>query len=350
MVLVEAKRSAPSEGARVLRVHFTAEDILRTRFAPGPAPLMELGLALTTLQRRDLAFQTWPRQAWTRLPGPARPLLDLVPRTGAGAQFIDPISDGMEDGLEAVKAMPQTFVRRELRRLVGIGQPITPWLRGLDERDPAAWQRLAGALRSGHDALVARAWPKVLRSYRGELAWQGRLMAEKGLHAVLDGLHPSTRMRDLTLEVDHPKDFTLHLDGRGVTLLPSPFWTGRPMIGLPLDGSVLIVYSALTPVPLVDDQAGAEPLAELLGRTRAAVLALAAAPCSTGELARELGISPATASEHARTLRNAGLLVTERAGKAVRHSVTPLGAQLLGMGARVAQQPEVTTGDATTAR
>ena len=45
----------------------------------------------------------------------------------------------------------------------------------------------------------------------------------------------------------------------------------------------------------------------------------------------KLGISAASASEHARTLRGAGLLVTERAGKAVLHSRTPLGDRLLGV-------------------
>jgi DNA-binding MarR family transcriptional regulator len=70
-------------------------------------------------------------------------------------------------------------------------------------------------------------------------------------------------------------------------------------------------------------------LAGLLGRTRAAVLALAVTPRMTTELARELGISAASASVHARALRAVGLLVTERAGKAVLHSATPLGERLL---------------------
>jgi len=317
----------------VLRLQFTAEDLLRTRFAPGPAPLVELGLALAAMQRRDPLFETWRRDAWTHLPRPGRSLLELVPRSGLGVQFLDPVTVGFDDGLEAVLSMPRTFVRHELRRLAGQGQPITSWLRGLDERDGPAWERMMHAVRGGHDALIGRAWPKVMRSYRGELAWQGRRLAEQGLQAVLDGLHPSTRWRDMTLEVNIPKDVTLQLDGRGVTLLPSAFWTGRPLVGLPLDGSVLIVYPALTPVPLVDD-AGADPLGDLLGRTRAAVLALARAPCSTGELARELGVSAATASEHTRTLRNAGLLITERVGKSVRHSITPLGAELMATSSR----------------
>lgn len=63
----------------VLRVHFTTDDLLRTRFAAAPAPLMELGLAVAALQRRDLVFDGWRRRAAARLPGPARMLFELVP-------------------------------------------------------------------------------------------------------------------------------------------------------------------------------------------------------------------------------------------------------------------------------
>ncbi|WP_372497241.1 helix-turn-helix domain-containing protein [Streptomyces muensis] len=48
------------------------------------------------------------------------------------------------------------------------------------------------------------------------------------------------------------------------------------------------------------------------------------------ELAHDAGISPATVSHHVSILRKARLLSACRAGKAVRHSVTPLGLALLG--------------------
>ena len=165
------------------------------------------------------------------------------------------------------------------------------------------------------------------------MAWRGRLIAEQGLQAALTSLHPSLHWQEATLEVHVPKTASLRLNGKGVTLLPSAFWTGRPLFGVHTDGSALMVYSALSPVPLVDDESSADPLGELLGRTRAAVLALAVAQRSTGELARELGVSAASVSVHARTLRGAGLLVSERSGKSVRHSVTPLGDRLLASAA-----------------
>jgi DNA-binding transcriptional ArsR family regulator len=43
-----------------------------------------------------------------------------------------------------------------------------------------------------------------------------------------------------------------------------------------------------------------------------------------------VGISPASASEHAKVLRDAYLIETSREGRAVRHSLTPLGATMLG--------------------
>jgi DNA-binding transcriptional ArsR family regulator len=46
-------------------------------------------------------------------------------------------------------------------------------------------------------------------------------------------------------------------------------------------------------------------------------------------VARDLGISAASASVHARTLRAAGLITTRRDGKQVRHLCTPMGARLL---------------------
>ncbi|WP_416906034.1 ArsR/SmtB family transcription factor [Micromonospora echinospora] len=72
-------------------------------------------------------------------------------------------------------------------------------------------------------------------------------------------------------------------------------------------------------------------LTTLLGRTRAHTLDTIGTheSCSTGDLARKLGISPASASEHATVLRDAGLVSTTRQGREVRHRLTPLGRHLL---------------------
>jgi Helix-turn-helix domain len=78
------------------------------------------------------------------------------------------------------------------------------------------------------------------------------------------------------------------------------------------------------------DRVAGDCLAALLGPTRAAVLRALAAPRGTVELAGVVGISPASASEHAKVLREVYLIETLRAGRAVRHSLTALGRTMLG--------------------
>lgn len=51
--------------------------------------------------------------------------------------------------------------------------------------------------------------------------------------------------------------------------------------------------------------------------------------CTTGQLAQRLDVSLVSASEHATVLRRAGLIVTARQGRAVLHTLTPPGADLL---------------------
>jgi DNA-binding transcriptional ArsR family regulator len=198
----------------------------------------------------------------------------------------------------------------------------------LAERDRQSWHDLDRALRLAYQHLLAGSWPRVWSGFRSELAWRGRLIAELGVQAALSTLHPAITWSGTVLQIDTPKELDFHPRGAGLTLLPSVLWTGRPLIGDHPDGSTVIVYPALTPLPLIDEVAG-DPVGGLLGRTRAAVLRLTIQERTTTELAGELGISAATVSGHTKMLRDAGLIVTTRAGKAVLHSVTPLGGRLL---------------------
>jgi DNA-binding transcriptional ArsR family regulator len=71
-------------------------------------------------------------------------------------------------------------------------------------------------------------------------------------------------------------------------------------------------------------------LRRLFGRTRALVLrTLCDSNRTTGEIARSLDISMASASEHASLLRAAGLVASERYGNTVEHWLTPLGLDFL---------------------
>ncbi|MGA5559309.1 winged helix-turn-helix domain-containing protein [Streptomyces lavendulocolor] len=141
----------------------------------------------------------------------------------------------------------------------------------------------------------------------------------------------------------HPKtDF--HLAGRPLVLAPSVFCGSVPQLfASPQADTVVMVYpalhnpvdgAALWPPPADRRPAGAPTppaLSALLGRTRAVVLCVIAAhpACTTTQLARQAGISPASASEHATILRSAGLTTLTRERKAALHTVTHLGLTLL---------------------
>jgi DNA-binding transcriptional ArsR family regulator len=317
------RRGAPI----VLRVHLTARDLLRIKFASEPAPLIELGFALAALHGRDPLFGRWRRGAVARFPTAARPLLDVIPATATGPLFLDPITTALAEGLEEVQRTPTTFVTAELQRLYPAG-PQASWIRLLAGRDRQTWRDLHAAQRLAHRDLIVGAAARAHQGYQAELAWRSRLIAKSGVQAALSALHPSISWDQTMLQITAADQWDLYPRGNGLTLMPSVYWTGRPMLTWHPDGSVAVIYGALTPLPLIGTADG-DPLAGLLGHTRATLLRLMVTERTTSDLALELPISLATVSAHTKTLRAAGLIVTVRAGKAVLHSITPLGERLL---------------------
>jgi DNA-binding transcriptional ArsR family regulator len=64
---------------------------------------------------------------------------------------------------------------------------------------------------------------------------------------------------------------------------------------------------------------------ELLGRSRATILAELDQPATTTSLAQRLALSPATVSGHLKVMQRAGLLTSHRVGHHVRYKRTGLG-------------------------
>lgn len=143
-----------------------------------------------------------------------------------------------------------------------------------------------------------------------------------GLDALFATFAPAFRWRPPVLEIDHPDDRDLTLDGHGLLLIPSFFCRHHPV----LDANHLIY-------PINPDACHDHPVdqavADLLGPTRAAVLTALDIPSTTTELATYLRIPASSVSRHTAVLRNAGLLTTRRDGRAVLHTRTPLGGNLL---------------------
>jgi DNA-binding transcriptional ArsR family regulator len=335
----------------VVRVNFTADDLAHTRFSAAPAPLVETGLALVELRRAAVApvrarASLWMREARRAFPPTARPLLDLFGPHPPWPDFIDSAAPDLAEALEFVRATPRSYLRSELASGWN-DRPGRPpaWLRNLADGDADALEVVVRALRDLHDAVVAPRWDSVRSSFHGEVARRMPVLAAGGHQALFDSLHPQLRWRHDGLE-RHGYDKQYNLHGGGLLLIPSAFWTGPPVF-IRGDGVRLpfvLLYAAQPngqSADRGDGLPGNDTLATLIGPTRAAVLRALREPHGTATLASTVGISPASASEHAKVLRDAYLIETRREGRSVRHSLTPLGRTMLGHLPAAADEPGV---------
>ncbi|MDX6328444.1 MAG: hypothetical protein QOI83_827 [Streptomycetaceae bacterium] len=316
-----------------LHIHFTDTDLCGITFATAPDPLWEALLALHALQAAPSGPATARWQAHVEVSSPVRGLFALAPARGYSPDFLTPAqgADGIEAGLDAILATPATRLRTELELLLGAGQ-MPHWAQELASGDRTTLREVATGLRVFYRKALTPCWAELSERIEDERRVRATGMLDTGLDGLLSGLHPLLLWRERTLEVHggHVRG-DLHLNGRGLRLVPSFFCHGAPtLLADPSLPPVLVYPIAPAPDrPPVATPGPSEALAALLGKTRAHLLVAAGHSPTTTELGRSAGISPASASYHATILRNAGLIHTQRAGVAVRHQLTQLGADLI---------------------
>jgi DNA-binding transcriptional ArsR family regulator len=320
----------------VLRIHFTPEDVGRVRLATHPDPMWETVFSLFRLRYGGppLIFGRWRRLAARAC---HRADLDtLMPLTPGGyyPDFLTPSEGalGLDAGLDALLRTPRSRLRRDLGLLARQGSRLPSWTAELADGDPEALGRLAAALRSHHAAVVGPIWPDVRAHVEADRAKRARAFLDGGCEGLLRSYLPMMRWEPPVLEIaDVPFEQTLHLRGRGLLLMPSFLsWRTPDVLHDPSLPPVL-VYPVEHNLAMSVRQANAS-VSALIGLTRASVLESIGEGRTTSELARQVGVSAASISQHTAVLREAGLIHTSRVGKAVLHTITPLGAALLEAG------------------
>ncbi|GAA1963272.1 helix-turn-helix domain-containing protein [Catenulispora subtropica] len=314
----------------MLSFHFETGDFARVRFPAKPAPLVELKLSLMMTRRSDSAvvFGRWRRDVNHRLPPTTRPLWDLL-ESHRGPAFLDPLTSDLEEGLEVVRSTPGAVVRSDV---AGLRRLPSPWVKALMARDTQAWEILDRGLRDAYRSVMGPAWTGVRERHSAEFARFALGSAEHGVAAALSALYPTSTWQASTWHIPAFHTREVHLAGRGLTLLPTFHWTYEPLIGAWPDRPPLLVYPAGPGLPVPTTQPEGDPLADVLGSSRARILRLLARPHTTTELATDAGLSLGTTSSHSSALRRAGLITTRREGRSVQHLRTELGRMLAEAG------------------
>jgi hypothetical protein len=318
----------------MLVLRFGPEDLANVRFAV--SPLVEVYRSVRALE--DPAAQAlqlpWISSTRELVADLDLELLNaLQPVEVYSPDFIHPPPTTplaeLDDELEAMAATPADEVRAEVQlayRRTELPAVLRPFV---DEPD-AAVAALAELVRAYWDRALEPHWPRLRALLEGDILYRARQMADGGAHRLFADIHPEVRFEDDALWIEKKVDVSYTLDGRGLLFVPSAFaWPRMTAITEP-PWQPTLMYPARGVATLWDPGTGAAPeaLAALLGPRRASVLAALDAPRSTTELARALGLSAASVSQHLRVLRDAGLANGHRVGRSVLYVRSPTGDSL----------------------
>jgi DNA-binding transcriptional ArsR family regulator len=346
--LAGPSNSLTAEGDEpMLRVYFTGDDVARTRIAHQLDPLWELVLAVQMLRSQpgDLFFTQWRAQAGrglrrARLGARLELLLALIPRIGYFPDFLNPCDAerGLEHGLEAIRATAGPTLRSDIEHLAKTRR-LPPSARPIAAGEPGAIIELTDTMRTCYNLTVLPFRRAMQTAWDRDRRVRTEALADRGVRGLFASLGPLVTWSDGELRAAGHRDQELHLDGRGLLLVPSYFCVRTPVTLFDPARPPVLIYPLRQDLDTLlgtREHAANTALTALIGATRATVLDTIAThtAITTTELARRLAISPASASEHAAVLRDANLITSNRDRNRVLHQPTSLGHALLGDQAR----------------
>jgi DNA-binding transcriptional ArsR family regulator len=206
-------------------------------------------------------------------------------------------------------------------------------------------ERASSAMCGYWRAVLEPMWERVEALVSAEIARCSVALVADGFAAALAGMHHQLSYAAGVITVDtRAHDLRVDAQGCGVWFVPSVFkWPGL----LVEHGSREPVISyAARGAGLLWDRSSSEQidgLTQLIGQSRARILAVLDVPRGTTALASVLDLAPGTVSSHLSVLATAGLLTSRRQGRQVLYARTELAARLLGLSEQ-AGEPSQTMG------
>ncbi|WP_426507737.1 DUF5937 family protein [Dactylosporangium sp. McL0621] len=324
----------------MIELLFEPGDLARIRFAR--SPMHEL---VSSVRIGDHADRARMHRPWVQSVrgGVAGLRLELLPALLADPRyvpdFLTPSPERMDtrfgDELARVRSAPEAVVRAQLDLLRGSGS-LPAALLALYEDPERELGRLAAELQAYWRVAIDPVWSRLAGLLDAEIGHRADQLTSGGIVRLLGNLHPELEYAEDTLRILWPTwQSRNRLEGAGVLLVPCVFaW---PSLLVDTDPHCpALVYSPRGVGQVWDGSArsSSPPVADLLGRSRAALLVRLDLPLSTTQVARDLGLSAASVSEHLSVLRRSGLVASRRSGRQVLYQRTALGTDLLGAASR----------------
>jgi DNA-binding transcriptional ArsR family regulator len=316
----------------MLSIEISSADLAGSRF--GVSPLFEL-VSLIRLLDAGHARPDWPTglpAAYASIRKEADVELVLALQgENYGADFLarppESPAQTWQDDIAALRVTPLSEARKEVVRALQLSPPsskrVTATLRSPDVVD-----RVADTLDRCWHGLLAPHWHELKAVCEQDIEYRLQELACGDWAEVISGLHPQLHYKDQCIDIPGIRGSAhIALSGAGIVFVPSVFVRPGLTFRLAAEGSSGLIYPARLAVGLAAPPS-AEPLADLLGRSRAALLLALAEPSTTTRLAGTLELAVGAVGDHLGVLRRSGLVARTRRGRSVFYHRTALGDQL----------------------
>jgi DNA-binding transcriptional ArsR family regulator len=328
----------------VIHLHFSAEDLGRIRFAFSPVTEAVASVRALSANSSTRLHAPWLREAAARLDGVDMGLLTTVVRpAGYLPDFLFPSPSrrlsSFDAGLAEMAATAPEVVAEQLSHLAdhpvaqrGPGRRRREQLmRELVAAPEAALARILTELERYWQVAVAPYWPRIGALLQADLSYRLDELAAGGVQQLFRTLHPLVSFDRDTLRIVKYYEGHAELRRRGLLLVPCVFAWPDVLVRTADPGASTVTYSPRGLGRLWDTPTTphGSPLADVLGRSRAAILAQLDLPMSTTQLACHLDLTAPTLNVHLKALRAAGIVSARRDGRSVLYQRTPLGDSLL---------------------
>lgn len=318
----------------MLALKLGVEDLASLRFAH--SPMQETVMSLWVWQNpvRFAIHQPLVRSSSQLLGEFDWPLLQaLIGPRGFLADFLTPrpLSPRPEfaEELAVVRATAPELVLAGLVEAAN-GEPLHPRLHRV-RTDPAGLaEEICAALAAYWELVLEPHWPRLSAILATDILYRAKWLAASGAAGVFRDIDPGLVWTEGQLQVDEPNvEAVLEVKGNGLIFTPSLF-CNRALTMIDVSLPPRLIYPARGRGTAWSSELAEsrQALADLVGPTRAQILAALSEPVSTTELSNRLGLSQGTVSRHLGVLHRVGLAEKSRVGHAILYSRTRLGDRL----------------------